>query len=66
LSLTRTGSNAVLTWPIYPAGFAVETTASLAPANWLPFTGVPLITNQQNQLLLNLTNAGQFFRLRLP
>ncbi len=67
LSLDRSGTEAVLTWPVYPAGFVVETTTNLAPANWLTFTdATAIVINQQNQMLLNPTNAGQFFRLRLP
>jgi hypothetical protein len=67
LSLDGSGTDAVLAWPVYPAGFVVETTTTLTPPNWLTFTNsIALVTNQQNQLLLNLTNAGQFFRLRLP
>ena len=67
LSLDRSGTDAVLAWPVYPAGFVVETTTNLAPANWLTFTdATAIVINQQNQMLLNPTNAGQFFRLRLP
>ena len=67
LSVSLAGTNIMLSWPVYPAGFSVETTASLAPASWLTLTDAAVIvTNQQNWLLLNPTNAGQFFRLRLP
>ena len=67
LSLNQSDTNLVLTWPVYPAGFVVETTTSLAPASWLALTNLPvLVTNQQNWLLLTPTNGGQFFRLRLP
>ena len=67
LSLDRSGTDAVLTWPVYPAGFVVETTTDLAPGNWLTITNsTAIITNLQNQLRLNPTNASQFFRLRLP
>ncbi len=67
LSLDLSGTDAVLAWPIYPAGFVVETTTDLAPANWLAITNsTAVVTNMQNQMLLNLTNTGQFFRLRLP
>jgi hypothetical protein len=67
LSLNWSGTDAVLAWPVYPAGFVVETTTNLAPANWLTFTdATAIVINQQNQLLLNPTNSGQFFRLRLP
>jgi hypothetical protein len=67
LSVSLAGTNILLSWPVYPAGFAVETATNLAPASWLALTNAAVIvTNQQNWLLLNPTNPGQFFRLRLP
>ena len=67
LSLEKSGANIALTWPVYPAGFTVVTTTNLAPANWTALTDVPIvITNQQNWLQLDPTNANQFFRLREP
>ena len=67
LNLSPSGTNLLLTWPIYPAGFVAETTTSLAPAAWLPLTNATvLVTNQQNWLMFSPTNTGQFFRLRQP
>jgi hypothetical protein len=67
LSLTRAGTNAVLTWLVYPAGFAVETAPNLSSPNWTTNNlWSPVVTNSKNSLLLNATNASQFFRLRQP
>jgi hypothetical protein len=67
LNLTSSGTNVVLTWPVYPAGFSVAATTNLVPANWQELSNVPVvITNQQNWLQLNPTNASQFFRLQQP
>ncbi|MGH7977530.1 MAG: S8 family serine peptidase [Limisphaerales bacterium] len=68
LNIARSGTNAALTWPIYPAGFVLEFTTNLAaPAVWstndIP---PPTVTNGQNYILLNATNANEFFRLRRP
>ena len=67
LNLAGSGPNAVLTWPAYPAGFLVETTTNLAAPAWstnnLPAAA---LTNRLNLLQLPMTNALQFFRLRLP
>jgi hypothetical protein len=68
LNLAPSGTNAALTWPVYPAGFTVESTASLiSPVVWstndIP---PPVMTNNQNFILLKTTNAIQFFRLRRP
>jgi hypothetical protein len=68
LNIAAAGTNAVLAWPVYPTGFVLESTTNLAPpsvwsTNDLP---PPSLTNNQNYLLLNATNANQFFRLCRP
>ena len=61
------GANPMLTWPLYPAGFLVETSTNLISPAWttnnLHASG---ITNGSNYILLNADNANQFFRLRKP
>jgi Subtilase family len=61
------GTNAALSWPLYPAGFLVEARTNLSSGSWstnnLP---AAFITNSMNTLPLNATNAAQFFRLRKP
>ncbi|MGB7768288.1 MAG: S8 family serine peptidase [Verrucomicrobiia bacterium] len=62
-----TVTNVVLTWPVYPDGFVVETTTNLAPPIvWSMLNATPAVTNNQNQVTLNATNATQFFRLQRP
>lgn len=67
LSITHRGTNANLSWPLYPAGFLVEATTNLVSGSWrtnnLP---AAFITNTANCLPVNPTNAAQFFRLRRP
>jgi hypothetical protein len=68
LAIAPSGTSAALNWPVYPAGFVVESTANLnSPAVWstndIP---PPVVTNNQNCILLDATNANQFFRLRRP
>ena len=67
LSIAKTGTNAVLTWPVYPAGFRVEAATNLVSSAWSP-NNLPAaaLTNSMNSLQLNATNAAQFFRLRQP
>ncbi len=67
LNVTGSGTNIALSWPAYPAGFVVESTTNLAPASWST-NGIPasIVTNNQNYIFLNTTNADQFFRLREP
>jgi hypothetical protein len=65
LSLSASGANVVLTWPVYPEGYVVQTTTNLALPVWTT-NGLPprVITNSMNSLRLNATNASGFFRLR--
>lgn len=67
LNATRSGSNVVLSWPVYPDGFVVETASRFtSPSVWSPLGVTPIVTNNQKQITLGNTNAGQFFRLQRP
>ena len=67
VSLTKSGMNAVVTWPVYPAGFLVETATNLAVPVWTTNSLPPsVLTNSQNSLIFEATNGSQFFRLRQP
>ena len=67
LALAPSGANAVLTWPVYPAGFCVEMTTNLITSTWstnnLPSA---FLVNSTNTLQLPTTNSMQFFRLSQP
>jgi hypothetical protein len=67
LTVVLSGTNVALSWPVYPAGFAVASTSNLSPASWntnnIP---PPVVTNNQNYILLNAANAPQFFQLQMP
>ncbi len=69
LTLTRgTNGTIKLTWPIYPAGFTLESTSTLASGSWSSVTATPLIlSNSLNQVTLT-PSAGiaQYYRLRRP
>lgn len=67
LTLAKSGTNMNLSWPFYPASLHVETTPDLIASAWTT-NQLPAIifTNSQNLLLLNPTNAAQFFRLHQP
>ena len=66
LNLTRASTNAVLTWPVYPAGFVVEATTNLAAPTWSTNNLSATLTGSTNILSVPMTNAAQFFRLRQP
>jgi hypothetical protein len=67
LGIAKAGTNAALTWPVYPAGFVLESTANLnPPATWSTVNITPVITNGQNRVNVNDASGNQFFRLRRP
>ncbi len=68
LTLARSGGNVTLTWPVYPTGFVVESATNLISSAAWSTNNIPspIVTNNQNYVLLNMTNAPQFFRLYRP
>jgi hypothetical protein len=68
LTVVKSGTNIFLKWPVYPAGFVVQSTTNLAPpVVWNSLSNlVATVTNNQNYVILNATNRNQFFRLQRP
>jgi hypothetical protein len=66
LSATQSGATLVLQWPVYPAGFRLESATNLLASLWSTNHPAPVVTNSQNYVVLNATNRNQFFRLRRP
>jgi hypothetical protein len=63
LNISFASGNAVLSWPVYPAGFSLESCAA-GSTNWTPVGATPVITNNQNQVLVSITGPSQVFRLQ--
>ena len=67
LKVTPAGTNVLLTWPIYPTGFTLNTTANLTPPiAWNALNTISTATNGQNQVTWGVSNTSQFFRLQRP
>jgi hypothetical protein len=67
LNISQSGTNTLISWPIYPDGFVLETTTNLAsPVFWSTNNPAPVVTNYQNLVVLNATNGVQFFQLCRP
>lgn len=67
LNMTQSGTNLSVSWPAYPAGFALVGSPTLLSPAWstnnLP---AAVLTNNQNLVYLSATNSVQFFRLQTP
>jgi hypothetical protein len=66
LSISRSGSNVTVAWPVYPDGFVLQATTNLLNPGWSAVGATPVLTNNQNAVTLPITNAHRFFRLRRP
>jgi hypothetical protein len=64
LSITRSGSQAVLSWSVPATGFVLQQSSTLAPNSWTASSAI-LTTNSTNiTVTVNVTNGYQFFRLK--
>lgn len=66
LSIAKSGTNLVLTWPVYPDGFVLQTAASLQGTVTWSSGPASVITNNQNVVTLPASTGNQFFRLIRP
>jgi hypothetical protein len=66
LTVSPSDTNLVLSWPIYPTGFVVESTPSLSAPSWTTIVASPLVIDGTNSLTLPASANQKFFRLRRP
>ena len=64
LSVSRSGNNLVITWPLASAGFSLQSRSSLISGSWQAVTTTPqLVSNTYWQVTVPITGTAQFFRL---
>jgi hypothetical protein len=69
LSVSQVNTNAVISWPLAPTGFQLQSTTSLTPpVLWSPVAApVTVDTNtSQNVVIVPINGGNQFFRLQRP
>ncbi len=69
LTITQVDTNAVISWPLVPTGFQLQSTTNLSPPIvWTAVATPPAVdTNaSQNVVTVPLNGGNQFFRLRRP
>jgi uncharacterized repeat protein (TIGR01451 family) len=66
LSLSRTGNNVTIAWPVNPWNASLQSAADLrAPVVWTPATNPPpTVVGDQNKVTLPIGSASKFFRLQ--
>ena len=67
LTLTRSGPNVVLSWPVSAAGYTLQSTGELkVRATWGAVSQAVVVVGSQNTVAVPATQARQFFRLAHP
>jgi len=67
LSARLTNGNVVISWPVAPTGFQLQSAASLnPPVSWTAVPDTVLVTNSQNVVTLSAGVGNQYFRLYRP
>lgn len=64
LNILTAGSNVILTWSTQVEGFNLQGNGSGLNSAWANVTTTPFVTNNENQVILPLTNGSCFFRLK--
>jgi hypothetical protein len=62
--MVQSGNFLLIFWPVDPAGFVLESSASLAPAQWAPVSAPPFQIGNQYLESVQIDNTNQFYRLR--
>jgi hypothetical protein len=66
MTITKSGTNAMVCWPDIGVAYNLQATASLAPPSWTPITPSESSTNGQICAVLPASGADRFFRLQKP
>jgi len=66
LAITPSRDGAVISWPASPAGFGLQQNSNLTSTNWADVTTIPVVTNEQNQVIETFSDAARYFRLKHP
>mgnify|MGYP001371839400 CR=1 FL=1 len=66
MSLTHSisGSDLVLRWPAYAAGYELKSTSSLNDADWSSADVTPVLSNNEWRVTIPVNGEAQFFRLQ--
>jgi hypothetical protein len=64
-TIAATSTNtAVIAWPASVSGFTVQQNPDLSTTNWVTVTNADNIANGQHQVVVPVTNAKMFYRLK--
>jgi hypothetical protein len=64
LNITRTGDSVVISWPTNAFGFKLQSTDTLAPADWKDVTNAATIVGSEHAVTNSVPERSRFYRLR--
>ena len=64
LSLTRSGTNNILSWPAWAGDFRAQSHTNLATTNWIALTNNTFLIGYENVITNGSTTTNRFYRLR--
>jgi subtilisin family serine protease len=64
LAIALSGGELLISWPVTGARYTLETSADLDGASWAGVSQSPVTQNAQNKLVLPITVATSFYRLK--
>ena len=64
LGATQSGNFLLMFWPVSAPGFVLESTFTLAPADWVPVPNPPIQIGSEYLESVQMTGTNQFYRLR--
>jgi hypothetical protein len=62
-TVSHSGNNVVLSWPVAAAGFSVLAKPTLTSGSWTAVTNAPTLVGSNWQVTVPTSNSAQFFRL---
>jgi len=66
LAIQYIGDQILVSWPASQTNYVLESSTSLAPANWTSVTNTPVPADITQTVNLNLSSTNRFLRLRMP
>lgn len=66
LASSQAGNRLVFSWPLFPAGFTLQSSPSLTPPSWSPASGTQSVLINQVTLTLPVPPTNTFYRLAKP
>ena len=66
LSVTRSNTNVIISWPAPSTGFGLEENPETNTTNWISVAAAPATVGDEKRVILNAPAGRRYYRLRKP